>query len=359
MLSFFGDIFITLPHSISFLRLEGLYHYSIGPTSWPESWMECWLDCGKGWIRTNGPGAIPVNCLAGSPFQPLKYLTFYNLTSPVLKETDMKLTYTNLNEIRLAKNGNFRKKTTYYTYKENCAECGEPYLDHKKRPSIYCSSSCYKKNIKQSTKDKIRINHADCSGSNNSMHNRRFFGENNHNYKGGFHGKNLPSFDAYSSKLYPIEVTRRSLYDPGLLEVKCTYCGKWYVPKLHAVIDRLCYIKGTKPFEGRFYCSDGCRKSCPIYNTQLHPRGYKVVTSREVQPELRRLVIARDNWTCQICSKGTCDAPLHCHHITGVTINPIESADIDNCITLCEECHKDVHRLPGCSYYDLSCGQRC
>jgi hypothetical protein len=48
-------------------------------------------------------------------------------------------------------------------------------------------------------------------------------------------------------------------------------------------------------------------------------------------------------------NKGT----LHCHHIDPVINNPIESADVDVCITLCKSCHKEVHNKPGCKYHEL------
>jgi len=49
------------------------------------------------------------------------------------------------------------------------------------------------------------------------------------------------------------------------------------------------------------------------------------------------------------------EAQLHCHHIDPVSQNPIESADIDNCITLCKECHKEVHKKDDCKYHELRC----
>lgn len=72
--------------------------------------------------------------------------------------------------------------------------------------------------------------------------------------------------------------------------------------------------------------------------------------NREVQPELRQMVLKRDEYKCVKC--GSTES-LHCHHIIPVVIEPLESADIDNCITLCYNCHKEVHKLPGCRYNEI------
>ena len=71
------------------------------------------------------------------------------------------------------------------------------------------------------------------------------------------------------------------------------------------------------------------------------------------------MVLKRDKYTCQKCEKhqNELKVGLHCHHITGIVQNPIESADIDNCITLCKNCHKEVHKLPKCGYNDLKCNK--
>lgn len=139
------------------------------------------------------------------------------------------------------------------------------------------------------------------------------------------------------------------------LLVRCAYCGKFFKPSKVSVDRRLNYINGSSTTENRFYCSTNCKKACPIFGQILYPKGFKKATSREVQPELRQLVLARDNYECQICGKNQHEVELHCHHIEGVEQNPIESADIDNCITLCKEHHKFVHSQKGCTYYDYRC----
>ena len=129
----------------------------------------------------------------------------------------------------------------------------------------------------------------------------------------------------------------------GVLLVKCKYCNKWFSPT-NSEAERYIH-KGTS-----LYCSDGCKKSCPTYGVKKYERGFRQNTSREVQPELRKLVLERDNWTCQKCGankNNDITVTLHCHHIDPVKNNPIESADMDNCVTLCKACHKEAHSRKG------------
>ena len=138
--------------------------------------------------------------------------------------------------------------------------------------------------------------------------------------------------------------------DNGVLLVKCKYCNKWFSPT-NSEADS--YIRNGFSL----YCSNGCKKSCPTYGVVKYEKGFRQNTSREVQPELRKLVLERDNWTCQKCGankNNDITVTLHCHHIDPVKNNPIESADMDNCVTLCKACHKEVHKQKGCRYSDLA-----
>ena len=100
---------------------------------------------------------------------------------------------------------------------------------------------------------------------------------------------------------------------------------------------RVRVLYGQKGWKGeaRFYCSERCKSACPIYRKILHSEGYskkaRSATSREVQPELRQMRLECDGYICQKCHRTIDEAELHCHHITGVEQNPIESADLDNC----------------------------
>jgi len=179
--------------------------------------------------------------------------------------------------------------------------------------------------------------------------------EKNPAWRGGYAKRDLAMYDTYAHRMVFVEPVRKSPIDKNILQVKCTYCGRWYSPKLSTVQNRIGYLEGTREDESRLYCSEPCKRSCPIYRQKRYPRGYRDATSREVQAELRQMVLEIDNWECKKCEKTIDEAELHCHHITGVEQNPIESADVDNCIILCKKCHKWAHTAKGCRYYDLRC----
>lgn len=174
----------------------------------------------------------------------------------------------------------------------------------------------------------------------------------NPSWRGGVKDGNIPLYDTFASRIAIADDVRQSPDSQGILEVRCTYCGKWYVPKATHVVNRIASIDGRMRGENRFYCSDGCKSQCSIYQQKKYPKGFKPATSREVQPELRKMVFERDNFACQKCGKTE---RLHCHHIDPVAQNPLESADVDSCTTLCKECHGEAHKGFGCRYIDLQC----
>lgn len=259
----------------------------------------------------------------------------------------MKICWDNLEKLRYSPNtGKWYKGQHTYIYKENCKNCEEQFLgiSHEK----FCSKSCMQ------------------SGKNNNF---RFYNkEVNDNrdkhsqWKGGYTIKNLTKYDDYFNRLSYAEEIRRNKEDKNILEVKCAYCGKWYVPTLNSVWNRIQALEGKYEGRGesRLYCSDICKQECPIYKKIKYPKGYKIASSREVQAELRQLRFELDNYTCQKCNKHKDDLKvgLHCHHVEGIRWEPLESADIDKCITYCKDCHKKVHKISDCNYNSLKCKEK-
>ena len=251
----------------------------------------------------------------------------------------MKICWDNLEKLLYSKKtGRWRHGNTVYRYNDKCKKCGEPFLYVKRKGqsknfcSIECSNIYNKKLHSEETKEKI--------GRKNKG---KYLKDKSPLWKGG--SKEHGYYDTFVHQIDWIERCRRNKENPNILEVKCAYCGRWFVPKYKNIQNRISYLKGYTNKECRFYCSNSCKYECPIYNQKKYPKGFKKATSREVQPELRQMVLKRDNYTCQKCGSTE---HLHCHHVFPVSIEPLESADIDNCITYCKECHIQAHKKDGC-----------
>lgn len=68
----------------------------------------------------------------------------------------------------------------------------------------------------------------------------------------------------------------------------------------------------------------------------------KVIRNSSAYTNWRKAVFDRDEYTCQIC--GQKGGKLNAHHIKQFAYFPELRLDINNGITLCEECHRKVHR---------------
>lgn len=178
-----------------------------------------------------------------------------------------------------------------------------------------------------------------------SNHTKEEILSNRKNYSNGY-----ANYLTYKDQL-TLEEAPNSCGD--LLEVKCANCREYFKPKQMHVNKRIQCLKGNYNGESRLYCSESCKSNCSIYNKQGIMDYTTYVDRRPLQNQWSKLVKERDDNTCQIC--GVKENIIIAHHIEPVSQNPIESADIDNGITLCKTCDKKVHQLPGCTYHDLRC----
>lgn len=302
----------------------------------------------------------------------------------------MELCWDNVNKLILCKNGwLYNSENKHYYDVKKCKKCGIEYIG--RRNSKYCSKGCIRKNethteearklISIAHKDKkcsdetrekiskalkgrklssreVEILKRDRRGKGNPMYGKR--GSKSPLWKGGYTEKNIPLYDTYAPQLEWVEEVRRNKEDSNVLEVKCTHCKEWFIPRMPLVYSRVQYLKGNYESEGRFYCSDKCRNICPLYHKSPEAlmkedairagRMSWLELNREVQTELRQMVLECDGYACTKCGSTE---NLHCHHIMPVAVEPLLSADIDNCITLCEQCHREVHSQDGCRYGQL------
>lgn len=281
----------------------------------------------------------------------------------------MELCYEDLDRLRYnSKTGKwYNKYYISYVYMNSCKECNEPFLaltqQIKKRKGEFCSISCsvkgkhnpfYGKHHLEETKQKNRKAHLGQKHTeeSNIKRSKALKGANNSNWQGGYRINNIPVYNTYANQIDYIEKVRRNQEDKNILEVKCSKCNNWYIPKMTEVSHRIQSLNGNQLGESRLYCSDECKKECQVFNQKKYPKDNKPYYHREVQSELRQMVLERDNWECQKCGKKE---HLICHHIEGIRWEPLESADIDQCITVCKDCDKEVHSIDGCRKIDMRC----
>ena len=265
----------------------------------------------------------------------------------------MKICWDMLEGIYLTRNGFLRKGKIAYVEMDACKVCGEPYLTKKYVPSVFCSLCCAMSGENNPFFGKTHS--AETIERISKINSINQIGPLSLNWKGDLVG--LALYDNYKDRLGPYEEIRRKI-DTELLEVKCAYCGRWFVPTYTEVIIRLRAINRLNCGEGRLYCSENCKQACPTYRRVKYPKGFKHTSSREVSTYLRQLVLERDNWTCQICGKTVAEIQLHVHHMDPVAQNPMLQNDVDSCITLCKDCHKMVHMQYGCRYVVLQCKKK-
>ena len=168
-------------------------------------------------------------------------------------------------------------------------------------------------------------------------------------------------YDSYAKKIQLYRECRRSEENPDLLEIKCYNhkCENWFAPKNKDIRRYLQSINGKTHGVNELYCCEECKKSCPVFNykgRQIDFENDRCERKNNMQSELHEMVLQLDNYTCQMCGNSLEEFPdlnLVCHHIKPMATDLMLASDVDNCITLCKECHGKVHALPGCSLVEL------
>ena len=141
------------------------------------------------------------------------------------------------------------------------------------------------------------------------------------------------------------------------VECSCDYCGK-----------EIKIIKSQYDKHNNHFCSNECKskwhsesmrgenhpcygkeglkgENNPNYNPNLTPEEREQGRNIEGYKDWRKEVFERDNYTCQCCGKK--GERLNAHHIFGYAEHKDLRTEVDNGITLCEDCHREYHKQYG------------
>lgn len=237
----------------------------------------------------------------------------------------------------------FRKKNLYYKYMPKCEVCGEPYFMRISYKTSVCSNKCSKnlkavrEKISKSLKG-IKRSKEECAAISARMS------------KGEVVKRNIPLFATFAHQLSDVEEVRDN---NGLLEVKCSFCKNWFIPKRTEVEARAQFIKGNIDRESRLYCSQKCKERCPIFKKKKYPkgsnpRGHRNKKYNYTENELRvwsKEVLARADNICEFCGETATIA----HHEQPKKLQPFFALDPDNGIACCEKCHYKYGHTGDCS----------
>ena len=123
--------------------------------------------------------------------------------------------------------------------------------------------------------------------------------------------------------------------------------GGWFTPTKNQIHERIRALEIEGLDNDRFYCSDECKDTCPIY--RLHHDPYQTTNKAYTQNEyeqFRQFVLERDDYKCQYCG----DQAEHVHHERPQKLEPFFALDPDLVWSVCKKCH---------NYYGHKKGTEC
>lgn len=132
----------------------------------------------------------------------------------------------------------------------------------------------------------------------------------------------------------------------------CPNCGGKFKWNLHRDVVYCCvgcykeHVKGIRRSPNTEFKKGMTGELSPAYK-HGQTSELKLLRYTEEGIKWRKECMVRDNFTCQICEQvgGT----LNVHHIKSFVHFEEERYNIDNGITLCKECHSDIHKKYGYS----------
>lgn len=215
-------------------------------------------------------------------------------------------------------------------YERVCVICGITFKTQIKEAQ-FCSNRC-KSSIRK--KDRITTTCAYCGKEFDMKPN--LFKE---------HGLHCCSMDC-KNKLYGISHRGKDSPRYNKIEISCDYCGKKFLQNPYQLNHAKRYHFCSKQCQHEKYKEIYSGQGNPTYNPLLDDERRMKKRNIDGYQEWIRQVFKRDNYTCQCCgdNKGH---NLNAHHILNYSEFEELRTEIDNGITLCDECHKNFHKTYG------------
>ena len=224
--------------------------------------------------------------------------------------------------ITLRKDCRICERAKLKNYKHICKECGKEFAS-KNKEQDYCSQHCAKAYLSR---------------------------ENNLYYNGQVCRIFIKKCKHCGEMLLNIKFgkIRKSYFNR---ENTCTHCRN---KKKKNNYEKICKNCGQtfKTYRKELqYCSLECclkhrvGERSPRWNPNLTQQERESKRNIDGYSDFVKGVIKRDKYTCQSC--GQYSGKIHAHHLNSYNWDKEHRVDIDNGVTLCEECHKLFHHIYG------------
>lgn len=141
------------------------------------------------------------------------------------------------------------------------------------------------------------------------------------------------------------------------IETQCKYCGSWFKPTRQQIRSRIRTLENPTSLgiENHLYCSDKCKKLCPLYRAKFNALNQYI--SPQNKPSPYELAIwaeeifkkQREEYGYNFCVRCQSTEKLFAHHIDPKKIEPFFALDPENGIIFCKDCHYDNGHVGECS----------
>lgn len=244
-------------------------------------------------------------------------------------------------------------------YKHICEQCGKEFTSNHKTTK-FCNKQCQGK--WRSERDNIICNCSRCgkeikiAKSQYNRYKNHFCSEKCRGVKQSTEGSVEHNCD-YCGK--EIKITK-SRYDRHKNHFCSQHClNKWKATKITSSCDycgkEINQKKSNYDKHKNHFCSLKCLgkwrsehvtgENHPCYNPNLTQEEREQRRKIEGYNDFINSVYERDDYTCQCCGKR--GGRLNAHHVYGYAEYKDFRIDVDNGITLCEDCHKEYHKQYG------------